>query len=102
MTNGERKPLPVVVKFFPPIADSFRNMERQIVIDGSKSILEFIDILQDTPEFNVYFERIADYRTADKFLHDVIVIVNDHVAENEACSVAEGDVVKFIMPLAGG
>ena len=98
----KKKPAQVVVKFFPTIADRYRNVERKIGLAGTMSVLEFIEMMKGVEEFKGYFERISEYGASDNFLADVIVIINNCVAEDQSCLVAEGDVVKLILPLAGG
>lgn len=91
----------VRIKFFPPIAERATESEHSIAIDAGMDIDDFIRLLRSRPEFAIYFARIDTYGGGDDFLRAVIVMINDSVADG-ASRVNDGDVVKLILPLAGG
>ncbi len=91
----------VRVKFFPPIAHRVIEIEHSIELGAGMKAVDFIDLLRSRPELAAYFARIDDYGGGDDFLRAVIVMVNDKVAD-DTCQVHDGDIVKFILPLAGG
>ncbi|MDR7868566.1 MAG: MoaD/ThiS family protein [Sporomusaceae bacterium] len=91
----------VRIKFFPPIAHRANKIEHSITLDGGMDIDDFIRMLRSRPDLASYFERIDNYGRGDNFLRSVIVMVNDRLAD-VTIRVNDGDVVKFILPLAGG
>ena len=64
----KQETVPVVVKFFPPIADRYRNVEQKIRLTETMSVVEFIEMMKNAEEFRGYFERIAAYGVSDNFL----------------------------------
>lgn len=91
----------VRVVFFPPIAQQRDKTEHYIAIAGAMEINAFIELLRGESGLAGHFSRIGQYSCGEEFLREVIVVVNDSVADN-GCQVKDGDVVKFILPLAGG
>jgi len=92
----------VKIVFFPPIADRTQNVEHCIPrAGGDSNVADFIEQLRTEPLFMPYFERISQYGLSGKFFQNLIVLVNGDVAD-ESSSVKDGDLVKILLPLAGG
>jgi molybdopterin converting factor small subunit len=91
----------VKVVFFPPIAKNRDMAEHYIAVAGPMEVNAFIELLRAERSLAGSFANIRRYVSGAEFLREVIVIVNESVADS-GCQVKDGDVVKFILPLAGG
>lgn len=91
----------VKVIFFPPIVRQSDEAEHHLAIAGPMEINAFISLLRGDARLAGHFSRIREYACGENFLREVIVIVNDTLADS-GCQVKDGDVVKFVLPLAGG
>ncbi len=92
----------VKIVFFPPIADRIHNVEHCIpCVDGDWKIANFIEHLRTDPVLVPYFDRMRQYGRSDNSLESLLVLVNGRVAD-ESSLVRDGDLVKILLPLAGG
>ena len=91
----------VKIIFFPPITKRREDAEHHIAIAGPMEINAFIAMLRGDSSLVGHFNSIREYARGENFLREVIVIVNDTLADN-GCQVKDGDVVKLVLPLAGG
>jgi len=92
----------VNIVFFPPIGDRIHNVEYCTPgVDGDWKIVNFIEHLRTDPVLVPYFDRMRQYGLSDNLLESLLVLVNGSVAD-ESCRVRDGDLVKILLPLAGG
>ena len=92
----------VKIVFFPPIADRIHNVEHCIPsVDHDSSIADFIEHLRTDPVFVPYFDRMRQYGVSGNVFENLLVVVNGSVAD-ESSQVKDGDLVKILLPLAGG
>ena len=92
----------VKIVFFPPIADRIHNVEHCIPsVDNDSNIADFIEHLRTDPVFVPYFDRMRQYGLSGNLFENLMVLVNGSVAD-ESSQVKDGDLVKILLPLAGG
>ena len=92
----------VKIVFFPPIADRIHNVEYCTPgVDGDWKIVNFIEHLRTDPVFVPYFDRMRQYGVSGNVFENLLVVVNGSVAD-ESSQVKDGDLVKILLPLAGG
>jgi len=92
----------VKIVFYPPIAHKVHKVEHDMAVGSAMRVGDFIALLKGEKRFATCFERISFYSgSASDLLREAIVIINDEVA-GENSWVRDGDVVKILLPLAGG
>jgi sulfur carrier protein ThiS len=92
----------VKIVFFPPIGDRIHNVEYCTPgVDGDWKIANLIEHLRTDPVLVSYFDRMRQYGLSDNLLESLLVLVNGSVAD-ESSRVRDGDLVKILLPLAGG
>lgn len=91
----------VKIIFYPPIGEPLHKVEYSIAMDGEINLIDFIEKIKQESQLKECFENIAAYSSSGNILQNLIVVVNDKVVD-APCYLHDGDVVKLLLPLAGG